>query len=446
MRPVCCWILLSAWGCATESFEPPGDAAGGAAAGASPQPASTGAAPALGGAVQQSGGVASTAAGGAAGTDGAGAPGGGAPASSLGGESPAGGGSGGTVAATGGEPGTGGASLGGSSSGGSSSTGGAGDGGASSSGGEPPTGGASAAGAAANDGGAGEGGVTASGGDSSRGGVVALGGASPQGGATVTAAPLDGYVRTLGPLELAGIANASGITWKPETDTFFVVTNGSHTLYEYTADLSTRLRDISLDGGPTDTEDVAYLGADRFAVVDEGNEVFVVKIPAGATSADLSAGDAERYRVSAPPAPVNRGLEGVAWRPDVGPRGQLVVCQEGGVTGVPIRVLFFQRGASAGSYDHADGSLLVDEPWDALAMLGGVVTDLAGACYDASSSTLLLLSQESSRLLRVAPETGELLDQRDLAGSPQYEGVTLADEGRLVVVSEPNLVEIYQSR
>jgi uncharacterized protein YjiK len=58
----------------------------------------------------------------------------------------------------------------------------------------------------------------------------------------------------------------------------------------------------------------------------------------------------------------------------------------------------------------------------------------------------VLLSQESSRLLRVAPETGELLDQRDLAGSPQYEGVTLADEGRLVVVSEPNLVEIYQSR
>jgi len=302
------------------------------------------------------------------------------------------------------------------------------------SGGAPPTGGAA------------DGGAPASGGDASTGGAASLGGASPQGGATVTAAPLDGYERTLGPLELAGIANASGITWKPETDTFFVVTNGSHTLHEYAADFSTRLRDISLDDGPTDTEDVAYLGADRFAVVDEDNEVYVVTIPQGATSADLSADDAERYRVSAPPATINRGFEGVTWRPDVGPRGQLIVCQEGGVTGVPIRVLFFERGASAGSHDYADGSLLVDEPWDALAALGGAVTDLAGACYDASSSTLLLLSQESSRLLRVAPETGDLLDQRDLVGSPQYEGVTLADEGRLVVVSEPNLVEIYEKR
>jgi uncharacterized protein YjiK len=57
----------------------------------------------------------------------------------------------------------------------------------------------------------------------------------------------------------------------------------------------------------------------------------------------------------------------------------------------------------------------------------------------------LVLSQESSRLLRVAPETGDILDQRELSGSPQYEGVTLASGGRLVLVSEPNSVEVYKS-
>ena len=47
--------------------------------------------------------------------------------------------------------------------------------------------------------------------------------------------------------------------------------------------------------------------------------------------------------------------------------------------------------------------------------------------------------------MRVVPETGEVLDQRDLGGSPQCEGVTLADNQRLVLVSEPNFVEIYQA-
>ena len=45
----------------------------------------------------------------------------------------------------------------------------------------------------------------------------------------------------------------------------------------------------------------------------------------------------------------------------------------------------------------------------------------------------------------MVPETGEVLDQRDLSGSPQYEGVTLTNDGRLVLVSEPNYVEIYQA-
>jgi uncharacterized protein YjiK len=58
---------------------------------------------------------------------------------------------------------------------------------------------------------------------------------------------------------------------------------------------------------------------------------------------------------------------------------------------------------------------------------------------------LLVLSQESSRLLRVVLETGAILDQRDLSGSLQYEGVTLASGGRLVLISEPNYVEIHQA-
>jgi uncharacterized protein YjiK len=252
-------------------------------------------------------------------------------------------------------------------------------------------------------------------------------------------------VRTQGPITLSGISNASGVAWKAETNTFFIVSNGTHALYEYSADFSTRLRTVSLDNGGTDSEDVVYLGSNRFGVVDEENEVYVVTIPDGATSANMSAADAEHYVVSAPPATTNRGLEGVTIRPGVGGAGQFIVCQEGGVTGTPIRVLFFERHASSGTFSYTDGTLTVQEPWNALTKLGAVATDLSSVCFDTASSTLLVLSQESSRLLRVAPETGAILDQRDLSGSPQYEGVTLADGGRLVLVSEPNYVEVYKS-
>jgi uncharacterized protein YjiK len=257
--------------------------------------------------------------------------------------------------------------------------------------------------------------------------------------------PLNSFARVQGPTTLSGISDASGIAWKPETDTFFIVSNGAHALYEYSADFKTRLRTISLDNGPTDTEDVVYLGANRFAVVDETNEVHVVSLPDGATSVNMSAADVERYVVSAPPATANRGFEGVAFRPGVGAAGELIVCQEGGVAGVPIRVLFFDRRTSAGTSSYADGTLLVREPWNALSKIGAVATDLAAVSFDVSSSTLLVLSQETSRLLRVVPETGAIIDQRDLSGSPQYEGVTLADGGRLVLVSEPNYVEVYRS-
>jgi uncharacterized protein YjiK len=275
------------------------------------------------------------------------------------------------------------------------------------------------------------------------GGVNSSGGTLSKGGTTGAPTSLANYVRTEGPITLSGISDASGVAWKPETDTFFIVSNGTHSLYEYSSDLKTRLRTVLLSNGGTDTEDVVYLGSNRFGVVDEENEVYVVTIADGVTSANMAAADAEHYVVSAPPATTNRGFEGVTIRPGMGAAGQFIVCQEGGVSGTPIRVLFFDRSTSSGTFSYANGALAVQEPWNALSKLGSVATDLSSVCFDTASSTLLVLSQESSRLLRVVPETGVILDQRDLSGSPQYEGVTLASGGRLVLVSEPNYVEVY---
>ena len=89
---------------------------------------------------------------------------------------------------------------------------------------------------------------------------------------------------------------------------------------------------------------------------------------------------------------------------------------------------------------------MVEEPWDALARLGNVAGDLSGLHYDTSDDTLLVVSQIGSRLLRVDPATGTILAQLILDRSPQYEGVTLTTDGRLVLVSEPNFVEVFRRR
>jgi uncharacterized protein YjiK len=319
---------------------------------------------------------------------------------------------------------------------------------------EPSTGGALAGGGgSAADAGSATGGNSATGGTPAggasiggtpTGGRSSTGGASPAAGENGAATPLDRFVRAQGPVTLNGLDNASGIAWKPETNTFFIVSNGSHSLYEYSGDFKSMLRTVSLDNGGTDTEDVVYLGANRFAVVDEENEVYVVTVSDGASSASMSSADVEHYVVSAPPATINRGFEGIAFRPDVGAAGEFIVCQEGGVTGTPMRVLFFDRRTNAGTSSYVDATLAVREPWDALGQLGARATDLAAVAFEQPSATLLVLSQESSRLFRVAPQTGAILEQRDLSGSPQYEGLTLASEGRLVLVSEPNFVEVYR--
>ena len=423
----------SAWGACECGALGSGGASGGGAnteSGGAPAVGGTGGSPVTG----NSGGSAGMSAGtGGAGTGGV----------AAGGTGTGGTGTGGALAAGG----TGGNGSGGDGTGGDA-TGGSGTGGALETGGAPSSGGTGVGGTVESSGGAaGDGGSAGSVGGSSvgLGGAATVGGGAgaSAGGTTGTVTSLNDYVRVIGPMTVQGPDQASGVTHQPETDTFYVVTNTSHLLHEFSADFSTRLRTISLDNGPTDTEGVAYLGNDRFAIVVEDNEVYVVTIEPGAVTADMGAADVERYVPSAPPATMNVGFEGVTWQPGVGVAGRFYVCQEGGGN-VPIRVLSFLRSDAAGTYDYSNGSLAVDEPWDAATEVGAVMGDLAGVAFDVESNTLLVLSQESSRVIRAVPETGEILEQRDLEGSPQYEGITFATGGRLVLVSEPNWVEVYQ--
>ena len=191
---------------------------------------------------------------------------------------------------------------------------------------------------------------------------------------------------------------------------------------------------------------MAYLGDNRFAIADEGNVVNVVTIGDGVVQVEASAAGAQRYVPAAPPTRPNVGFEGVAYRPPrAGMAAGLFVCEEG-TNGMGMSVLRFDYLPSAGrELDHADGTLDVAEPWEADTALANVADDLAGMTYDTANDTLIIVSERSDKLMRVGPADGSLLEELPLVGSPQYEGVALANEGRLVVVSEPNFVELFRA-
>jgi uncharacterized protein YjiK len=263
--------------------------------------------------------------------------------------------------------------------------------------------------------------------------------------------PFTAFVpRDAAPTALDGIVNASDVAWKPQTDTFFLLTDRTTTFHEYSADFGTVVRSITLVNPPVDAEGLAYLGEvgglDRFALGVEANEdeVLIFELDPQATTLDFATAVIQVYVPGEAPSIANKGWEGVAYRvaADGGP-AQLWACQEGEPGEVPIRVVGFPYlpdGAQTLSY--ADGSLAVDEPWNAAEKLDA--DDLSSLVYDPDSDTLLVLSDLSSRLMRVDPTTGDVLDTLMLTRSPQYEGVTLASGGRLVIVSEPNYVEIFQ--
>ena len=122
----------------------------------------------------------------------------------------------------------------------------------------------------------------------------------------------------------------------------------------------------------------------------------------------------------------NKGAEGVAYDPFEHVL-YIVIEKE------PMRVL---------KLNILSGDVTV--PFDAQAVLGGLVTDLAGICFEPRHRHLILLSQESSALVQMTTSGRVLAPPVPVAGT-QPEGVALSPDGNtLYVISEPN--ELFEYR
>ena len=250
---------------------------------------------------------------------------------------------------------------------------------------------------------------------------------------------LPGYRVELDAKTVPGVDNnLSGLTFDPDLNLLWAVTNGPNELLALSRDGDVERR-YSLDGFH-DVEAVSYAGNGQLVIAEERRQSLVVVDVPIAEDGKLSP-DRPLSRDQYPALTLalgkedNKGLEGLAY--DL--KGdRLFVTKERD----PRQLLEVSglRASLAGGFSlHVrDLSSLVKDKVFA--------TDLSSVVFDQQSGHLILLSDESKLLIEMTDE-GKVVSFRSLArgfagllkGIPQAEGVTIDDEGYLYVVSEPNL-------
>lgn len=243
--------------------------------------------------------------------------------------------------------------------------------------------------------------------------------------------------------------NFSGVTYSPPTDSLFVVDNGVSHIYEFTLD--GRYRRTIATTGFDDAEGIVWMGGDQFGFLEEKTaHINVLTIGPFTTSIDkaslpLSSVIRPDLDPSNPskgalnPTGGNTGLEGVTYDPLLD-RFYVVKEKAAETPGdFGINVFAVDRSGAASVLFNpsvAHGS----SPWP----LVGMGTDVADVHFDPLSRNLLILSQESRRVIEVTLE-GEVLGYRNQTGT-QIEGVTFTpDMKTMFVVGESREFFRYES-
>lgn len=243
--------------------------------------------------------------------------------------------------------------------------------------------------------------------------------------------------------------NASGITWNPYLDQYFVIQNSSAVLYQYDKDFNF-LGQLRKSGNiHNDTEGVAAIDSDNLMLVTEANLAYGVNI--GDAIDRGSYGADSVYQLDARPRRKNKGFEAIAYRPPSDNREARIYAGQEGTRRYhdsPMRVVYFKANTKPSFFSSnksvLDDSLELIEPFDAQQKFSSVIGDISGMAFDPTGRYLIIVSQESSKAIQVNPENGDIISQLSLRGAPAYEGVTIGPQGELVFVSEKNWYQVYR--
>jgi uncharacterized protein YjiK len=243
--------------------------------------------------------------------------------------------------------------------------------------------------------------------------------------------------------------NLSGVTYSPVSNSLFVIDNGSSQLYEF--DLNGVYRRTILTTGFDDPEGLTWLDGNRFALLEEKTtHINIIDIAPTTTTInraslplasiirpDLAPNDPSAGSLN--PTGGNTGLEGVAF--DSINNRFIVLKEKSAGTPGDYGVNVFSVG-----WDGAASVLFNPSvPHGAATQsLLSLATDVADAHFDPVTQHLLVLSQESKRIIEVTLG-GEVVGYRSQPGT-QVEGVTMLPDGKtLFVVGESREFFRYES-
>ena len=243
---------------------------------------------------------------------------------------------------------------------------------------------------------------------------------------------LEQYTLAQGPVVIEGVSqNASGLTYHAGRDSLFVVLDSPQRVVELNLDGSLK-RKINLNKFD-DTEGIVWLGENRFAVAEEarGNIVLVEFEPKdGGVSWKKATKLNTEIQVNA-----TNGLEGIAYDPLA---KRYFVAREKRSPAV------FKIIPPKPESDAAPTAIL-------MSLAGRGLRDISGLHYDAKRKRLLILSHESACVVETNQygiESSRLLLRGGKSGLNRTifkaEGVTLDKRGRLYVISEPNLLYVFE--
>lgn len=243
---------------------------------------------------------------------------------------------------------------------------------------------------------------------------------APTAQAGVDALDLSRY-RLVGQFALPSVAasEASAVTFDRDTGHLFVLGDEGDALVEITR-TGTVVSTMTLTGFD-DTEGLAALGGGRFVITEERlQDAYLLAYAAGG-----SAARATLPTVSLGPTVGNIGIEGISWD---AARGAFVTVKEKAPQAVNGNVIDFAGGTATvsslftpalGVLDLSDVQVL-----SALPSLAGV------------ADHLLIVSQESGKLLEVTRD-GAVVSTFDFGAlSDSMEGVTIDDHGVIYLADE----------
>jgi uncharacterized protein YjiK len=229
--------------------------------------------------------------------------------------------------------------------------------------------------------------------------------------------------------------NLSGITYSPDSKSLFAIINGPEKIVELSK--SGRIvREIAMQNFH-DTEGIAYIGGDEYAIIQERSRIISIVTIRPETVA-VDAREFRKFNIN-PAKDPKSGLEGVAWSVKKG----LYLANES----VPMEIINFSRvmfdQVLSTDGDGMQPSYFRDFP----------ISDISGLHFSEAEQLLFVLSDESKRLLAVNT-LGKVVSTFNFYSLPfaldrkivTPEGITIDSDNNIYVVGEPNVFMVLSPK